>query len=771
MKDKKHLKELRRREKKIKTIRKLESSSLRIKIQDALESASLSIEEGVFEEALWSINSVLKVDPYNIKALNLGAYCAHKLDDDETLYKILRRGWPRGLISHKQNLVFFAELAVRMKDHSLASELLAELEQRGDQYEGTLTRKYEIILARLKQRLHFGTLKEAKKARPMEEGLKPKTEPAPPSTAASSGEKGQKAPEEEIQLLLRIEADGDPVMREIEDGRASRKEDLDLALLAYRISFQASYDELLCIPLLRGVEALWYQQETVRKVMRQFRGRAILADEVGLGKTIEASLVLKEYMVRGLVRTALILVPSSLVNQWKGELQDKFGLEFVSTNDELFRQAPDAFWTSPLVLASIQTARSKRHFESVTARSYDMVVVDEAHHLKSHTTVNWKLIDSLTKTFLLLLTATPVQNKLEELYNLVTLLKPGHLETRKAFKAKFVARGNPSDPRNRELLRGLLKEVMIRNTRSVSAVKLPPRYASTFAVEGLPAEAAFYRHVEAYVAEEVFKADGIMEKMQLRRLLEAVGSSHAAALGVLKSLSEGGGSRGEGAKRILLEASDLKGSAKAARVADMLKAMKDQAVVFVNHRATLEFLRRVLEARRIEHRIFQGGMTNDQKQQAVKDFREGCKVLLATAIGGEGHNLQFCHVLVNYDLPWNPMEIEQRIGRLHRIGQQSPVEVYNFCAAGSIEERILDVLDRKINMFELVIGEIDMILGRLQEEREFADMVFDLWLKNPDEDSRDKAFDELAASLKKARREYDKIKSLDDKLFREDFGM
>jgi hypothetical protein len=117
------------------------------------------------------------------------------------------------------------------------------------------------------------------------------------------------------------------------------------------------------------------------------------------------------------------------------------------------------------------------------------------------------------------------------------------------------------------------------------------------------------------------------------------------------------------------------------------------------------------------------------------------------------------------------MQIEQRIGRVHRIGQEQEVQVYNFCAAGSIEDRILDILDRKINMFELVVGEIDMILGRLQGEEEFSDMVYEIWVQHPGETERRQAFDGLAARLKRARSAHEKSKQLDEQLFQEDFGV
>ncbi len=169
--------------------------------------------------------------------------------------------------------------------------------------------------------------------------------------------------------------------------------------------------------------------------------------------------------------------------------------------------------------------------------------------------------------------------------------------------------------------------------------------------------------------------------------------------------------------------------------------------------------------------VFQGGLTPAQKQAVMDRFRDGCPVLFSTGMGGEGFNLQFCHMMINYDLPWNPMEIEQRIGRIHRIGQEKEVQVFNFCSAGSLEDHILEVLDRKINMFELVVGEIDMVLGRLQGEEEFSDLVYEIWVKHADEKEREKAFDALAGRLKRARAGYEKSKELDEKLFQEDFGV
>ncbi len=588
--------------------------------------------------------------------------------------------------------------------------------------------------------------------------------PAPPPAAPA-----EPLPE----LQVRYETDPGPLIEAIRSQRRSEPEEVQLALQAYRLSFRTSYDQLLCLPTLQDVRSLWHQEDTARKVMKSFRGRAILADEVGLGKTIEAGLILKEYLLRGLVKTALILAPSSLVRQWQEELAGKFGLAFVSTQDELFRQDPARFWAEPFILASLQTVRSTRHFAAVTSRAYDLVVVDEAHHLKNRATQNWKLVNALQKTFLLLLTATPVQNSLEELYNLVTLLRPGHLKTLKAFKGEFVTRGNPTDPRNREKLRQLLKEVMVRNTRSVTQLRLPPRFARTVRLSPTPAEEDFYQGVSQLVTAQASRPDTRGgDKLAWRKLLEAAGSSPAAALGMLTRLQE---RHRDGLGRRLDELIHLgraiRHSAKVQRVVELLQASPDQKLLFVNYLASLEYLEQVLTAHRLPHVVYHGGLSPAQKQAALMAFRDGCPVLLSTGTGGEGHNLQFCHVMLNFDLPWNPMEIEQRIGRLHRIGQEKEVQVYNFCAAGSIEDHILEVLDKKINMFELVVGEIDMILGRLQGEEEFGDLVYDLWVQHPDAASRRQAFDSLARRLKEARSAYEKSKELDDKLFQEDFGV
>ena len=144
-------------------------------------------------------------------------------------------------------------------------------------------------------------------------------------------------------------------------------------------------------------------------------------------------------------------------------------------------------------------------------------------------------------------------------------------------------------------------------------------------------------------------------------------------------------------------------------------------------------------------------------------------VLLSTETGGEGRNLQFCNILINYDIPWNPMRLEQRIGRLHRIGQRRDVFVFNLCLAGSIEDHMMRILDEKIHMFELVVGEIDTILGNLDSEREFGSVILEMWVREDDEAKRRASFERFGEEIIAARKNYEKTRALDDALFGEDY--
>jgi len=203
----------------------------------------------------------------------------------------------------------------------------------------------------------------------------------------------------------------------------------------------------------------------------------------------------------------------------------------------------------------------------------------------------------------------------------------------------------------------------------------------------------------------------------------------------------------------------------------LIQASREKIIVFVKYKGTIDHLAEFLEWNGILFSLFHGAMTNQEKDAAIQTFKENKQVLVTTEIGGEGRNIQFCSQMVNYDLPWNPMKIEQRIGRIHRIGQEKEVHIYNFCATGSIEDYILDILDRKINMFEMVIGEIDMILGRVTGEKEFSDIVCDLWLNSTPGQERQKSFSKLGTRMKRAKTGYEKTRELDGKLFGDSYEL
>jgi len=533
------------------------------------------------------------------------------------------------------------------------------------------------------------------------------------------------------------------------------------------LSLLQGFDEMLCLPLLRNVRGYCYQVETVRKVLKQFRGRVLLADEVGLGKTIEAGMVLKEYMLRGMAEKVLILTPASMVGQWLEEMETKFDIEFASTYNNLVRRDAAAFWSQPRVIASIATARRAEHVEQLSRQVYDLVIVDEAHHLKNRTTNNWRLANALKKRFLLLLSATPVQNSLVELYNMLTLLKPGIFKTEKEFRSTYVTPGKPRVPLNRDQMRDLMRDVMIRNTRSQVDVRLPPRTAVTLWVNPAPDEAACYEELSRLVQESHQDASSHL-RLALRHLLSAAGSSPAAAAAAVRHFADTNGLNGPWPD-LQARYKAIGTGSKESALLDLLKRNpEEKKIVFVRHRETLNRLDSLLRSHSIHLERFEGSMNGLQKDIAIDLFREEVPVLLSTESGGEGRNMQFCNTLINFDLPWNPMAIEQRIGRLHRIGQTRQVFIFNLAVRNTLEEYLLRILDEKINMFELVVGEIGAILGEMEDSKDFSEMVFDAWIGSAEQE-RPSAFDDLGRRVAEARRQYEAVKMLDENLFGDEF--
>jgi SNF2 family DNA or RNA helicase len=576
---------------------------------------------------------------------------------------------------------------------------------------------------------------------------------------------------------------------------------LRLHLELARLGLLRGFDQLLCLEGLSGVEHLPHQIETVRKVLRHFRGRVLLADEVGLGKTIEAGLLLREYLLRGLARRVLILVPTPLVSQWHEELQSKFHLDFSIPPRTRQADRADYWANTDRVLCSIAFAKSQRRSDVVAAAPWDLVIVDEAHHCKNRTTRNWQLVNSLSRRHLFLLTATPVQNNLLELYNLLTLLEPGHLKTETDFKRQYIRRGNPRDPLHRERLRSLLGEVMVRNTRSLVHIDLPARYAQTLMAQPHGDEEALYRRLNEYLRQrkvlpgeagtddatdddapdallpspsgrgaggegDLPPAAPPLKRMQLSALLAASGSHPRALARTLEKVAGGDPQ----AAAIVAAAHGIGRSAKDQKLLELLgQSRGDKVLVFANFQQTLQYLQHLLGEAGIAFVTFSGAESDRQKDEAVEAFRQQVPVMLCSESGGEGRNLQFANTLVNYDLPWNPMKIEQRVGRIHRIGQTREVFIFNLCTAGSLEAQLLSLLTEKIRMFELVVGEVGSILGNLEGGEEFETLILNLWLRSHSDQDLTQSFDALGDSLLDAQEKYLDSKQLDEALFGEDF--
>jgi superfamily II DNA or RNA helicase len=550
-------------------------------------------------------------------------------------------------------------------------------------------------------------------------------------------------------------------------GPASEAVWFDLRAELTQLGLVEGFDELLCLAALRGVEAHWYQIETVRKVLKQYRGRVLLADEVGLGKTVEAGMILKEYLLRGMAERILILVPAPLVGQWREEMAEKFGIDCVTTHDALLRQDPAAFWAQPRIVASIATARRREHAGVLEAGTYDVVVVDEAHHLRDQASASYRLVNALQKRYLLLLSATPVQNNLIELYNLLTLLQPGIFRTQKDFRAAYMVPGKPREPVNRDRLRDLMRGAMVRNTRALAALKLPRRHASTIRAVPDDSEAQCYTDLTHLARTAAASGKAGQARLAVQHLLSAAGSSPAAASAAIARFAERHPQEPGWAKLQARYQAVQAGAKQAALLKLLAQNPTEKKMVFIHHRDSMTQLAALLRKQGLSPLMFDGSMSGPEKDAAVAAFRDTGTLLLCSESGGEGRNLQFCNTLINFDIPWNPMAIEQRIGRIDRIGQTRDVFVFNLVTADTIEDAMLRILDEKLNMFELVVGEVGAIIGEIEESTDFSAMVLDAWLQSTDE-ARDQAFAALESQIDAARRTYEDAKALDEKLFGSD---
>lgn len=500
----------------------------------------------------------------------------------------------------------------------------------------------------------------------------------------------------------------------------------------YKLASEVS--KHLAIPTFEGLQApkhlenftpLPHQLEVAKTVVEEMNGKAILADEVGLGKTIEAGLILKEYMIRGLVKKVLILVPASLVSQWVRELNEKFYIPAIEQRKSYVWEQYD------VVVSSLDTAKREPHRTIIYQQDYDMVVIDEAHKLKNRRTKNYEFVQKLKKKFCLLLTATPIQNRIEEIFNLVSLLKPGHLGNEEFFTEVFSAK-------NRELeqddyLRELINKVMIRNRRVDTGITWTKRHVKSVFIEFSKSEQELYDAISALKYQSSIYSNAF-SIMTLQR--EACSSREAVYMS-LKNMMDKKDENGlqlpfHQVQELMKYVDQVTQNSKAMKALELIQQINDKVIIFTEYRATQLYLQWFLKQHGISSVPFRGGFKRGKKDWMKDLFKNHAQVLIATEAGGEGINLQFCNHIINYDLPWNPMRLEQRIGRIHRLGQERDVFIYNMATKNTVEEHILTLLYEKIQLFERVIGELDEILTKLEIEN-FEDHVQDIMLNSRSE--------------------------------------
>ncbi|PHQ44024.1 helicase [Halorubrum sp. C191] len=515
-----------------------------------------------------------------------------------------------------------------------------------------------------------------------------------------------------------------------------------------------------------SVKMLEHQVDAAYRALFEMDGKALLADEVGLGKTIEVGMILKEMHFRDTNDSVLILTPAQLAKQWQAELREKFGLEFVCNYDDEF----NGFDSHDYIIASIDTAKSDRYRQTVLARNWDVLVLDEAHYVKNEETDRYDLIDSLSYNYAFFLTATPIQNELTDLYNVVSLLRPGLFGTRDVFHQYFV-NSDQETLVNRNELQDRLNKVMIRNRREDTDVDFTERRIDTRKFDPSPAERELYQAVSDYVKGAYSQDQG--QKLVLMLLQKEVVSSPEALettiRGRLDDQSEL--TQTEELESILDLIDNVDTVTKQERLLDIVEEARDnvekgRVIVFTQFRATQRRVAERLASEGYTVHSFHGGHSSQEKEEIIENFEEQGGILVSTDAMSEGRNAQFCNIIVNWDLPWNPMRVEQRIGRIHRIGQKRQVYVFNMALRDTVEEYVLERLYHKIDLFQQSVGELSEILTRLEESgKSFEDEIFERLVNADSEIDLENDFDAMAVDLQEQRDLAEKLEEFNSGVF------
>ena len=569
-----------------------------------------------------------------------------------------------------------------------------------------------------------------------------------------------------------------------------------------------------------------YQYKPLLKFLASANHRLLIADEVGLGKTIEAGLILTELRARESLQRVLVVCPSNLREKWLTEMLTRFGERFEILDAERFgaflrtyEEAPDRAELAAII--SMESLRSRKVTELLEAQAptFDLVIVDEAHHMRNFGTQTRRagLLVGSGSSAMVMLTATPVHLGNENLFSLLNILDEDSFPEVRTAQARFeqnvpivqaqacisrvppnvhMATGllhkaaeseeisqNPAlkeamckletlgeldqaaDESRRTQLAlqrdladlNLIGHIFTRTRKREVQEHVVERHAHVLQVRFSEQERKFYDTVTDFVRENSIKRTGdpvvqswILQTPQ-RRMASCISAMIEYYRGCrelsVKDLSEdetalsGNGSSelpgdvGSAAQQlgdVLRRWRDDGVDSKYAHLSRALREIHDseggcKCLIFAFYKGTLNYLSKRLSADGFPNVVLHGDVPMEERSSVIDSFREDAEIpiLLSSRIGGEGLDFQFCNTMFNYDLPWNPMEVEQRIGRLDRIGQESRViRIYNFSVEGTIEQKILDRLYNRIGIFERSIGGLEDILGNIVHnlERELLSM-------------------------------------------------
>ena len=542
------------------------------------------------------------------------------------------------------------------------------------------------------------------------------------------------------------------VKRKLRKLEFDKKEKFELTLNAFDILSKLKKSELSVISSIKKnkqIDLYDHQIYAALKVKNEFGGSAILADEVGLGKTIEAGIIIKEFLISGLAKSILILVPPSLMYQWQDELQGKFDLDFVKQRDDKRFKDPISH---ELLIMSHASAVSPKQANLLKKRDWDMIIVDEAHSMKNSFTQKHRLLKELSRKFTLLLTATPIENNLQELYNLVELVKPGTFGTLNEFRNRYCddSQMRTIDSFFKDELQQILSKVVIRTTRKQvkKYIKFTDRIPHSEILKPTDNERELYDKITKIIQEKYEEGIEIFYLMIIQRL---VSSSNDAAKRALKLMK-----KREYVDQMeydeLIEISNrIKIDTKAIELLKILEQQKDEKfLIFVEWKPTLAYLTKLLTKNGYTVTQFYGDLNLFERNESVERFRGETQIMISTSAGGYGQNFQFCSNVVNYDLPWNPMKVEQRIGRVNRIGQKNDINIYNVAYEKTIDAFILTLLYTKVKLFKESLGHLDLIFGDISDESSESS-VFKEYMSAKDEKEAEKRLSAIGENWKDRR--------------------